>query len=643
MRRRYLEDWIFYWIALAVKGFFEIFPYSVGVCLGAGVIYLCSFFYQRRYDVAYLNLKSAFPEKNPAQIKWLIRKSVLNLSLSLMEFILSSKLKREDLKRLVDIKGSEHLRAAITKERGIIFLTGHYNNWELLPLIGATLGQPSYVIAREQKYKRLNRLLNRNRNRWGCVVVGKGISLKKIYRALKAGKSIGILADQNAGKNGIQVKLFNRYASTNPGFIEIARSTGAVVLPIFLSRRGLLKHQLDIYPEFNLNKADAEILTQYNNILEYYIRRNPEQWLWFHKKWKHSANRYILILSDSKPGHYKQAEVVAEELKVLLDEKLKQEWQLGDENLVRISKEDIIYRSRYRKKALYLCGIFSSKRCQGCLKCLKWALTPESYKRIVFSKYDYIISAGSSSTAINAILSRENRACSINILNPGIYKEKFNLVFTPNHDLLKGANISSYNGALVKRDSGKAVSFLKRNAVIFDEEALKVAILIGGSSKSSAISSDGIKKLLAHVDSLAEKKKINLSLTTSRRTQKEIEALIKNKLALKPYLKILILASELNPEGAYDAILDSADIIVVTADSISMISEALSREKRVYVFKTGKIAAKNERFLNLLLGEKILDIITPGELCAGFNFDAAPKKAKIDNRLTIRRELKKII
>ncbi|HEO63684.1 MAG TPA: hypothetical protein ENN78_00235, partial [Candidatus Omnitrophica bacterium] len=338
MKKRYIEDWIFYWIALCVKGFFSPFPYRIGVAFGAGIIYGLSFFYSRRFSVAYLNLKSTFPSKEPSEIKWLIRRSMFNIGLSLMEFMLSPKLDRKKILGFVDIKGVDDLKEKLAAKSGLIFLTAHYNSWELLPFVGDLLGLQIYVIAREQKYPRLNRLLNDYRSKRGCVVVEKGFSLKTIFRVLKEGKSVGILADQNAGRNGIQVKFFGRFASTNPGFISIARATKSDVRPVFLRRTGIFKHEMILYPNMDLNKPDREILSEYNSILERYIRNNPEQWLWFHKRWKHSVNKNILIISDGKPGHYKQSRMVAEMLKQLLIEKNIREWGMPDEALIKIQE-----------------------------------------------------------------------------------------------------------------------------------------------------------------------------------------------------------------------------------------------------------------------------------------------------------------
>lgn len=608
------------------------------------MLYLLSFFYPRRFDVAYINLKSAFPHKTPCEIKWLVRRSVFNLGLSLMEFVLSFKLDRRTLLKLVRTERMELLEEARREKKGIIFLTAHYDNWELLPMLGAEFGYPSYVIAREQKYLRLNRLLNRHRSKWGTVVVEKGLGLKKVLKALREKRCIGILADQNAGRNGVQVKLFNKYASTNPGFIQLAQATQAAVFPVFLKRIGLYTHLLKFHPRLELNRPAAEILQDYNQLLESYIRWSPQQWLWFHKRWKHSPNKTILVLSDAKPGHYKQSRVVAENLCQLLLDKISDEWKMRDENLIEVQEVEIGWKGRWRRNILYLLGLFSSKRCQGCLRCLRWALSSRSYHQLSTKKFDYIISAGSSLLPLNAILGYENNAVKIHILNPGrLYRNKFNLVFLPEHDSLRGRNVVHYKGALAKRNLKKATNFMKEGKIQLEQNALSLGILIGGGSKKYPISLSAIQKLFHFLNVWAQAQKIALLISTSRRTPAQIEKFLQDFSEVREEIKLLVIANRENPAGAYEAILSSGDIIIVTSDSISMLSEALEYGKEVWAYQAGRIAPKNLRFLNSLGREGLVKIISPEDLGENFRLERREKSLTLSNQDKVREGLLRVI
>ncbi len=595
MNKRWIEDFVFYWIVQGFRNLLGLLPYSWAVPLGASILYGFSFFYPRRFDIAYSNIKTAFPDLKPARVKHLVRKSVFNLSLSLMEFILIYKLDKEKLFKLIEVKGLENLDSI--GNRGTIFLTAHYDNWELIAIFGALYGYPSYVIAREQKYPRLNSLLNRERMRFGNVVVEKGLSIKKAIQALKAGNRIGILADQNAGKNGLQVKFFGKYASTNPGFIYLARRASAVILPVFIRRISLLRHQIVIHPPLDLSGSEKDVIQKYHNILESYIKKNPEQWLWFHKRWKHSIHKKILILSDSKPGHVRQSRVIGQKLKFALHKKYKNIWP-QDEPEIEIKEIEVKWPNKIIRTFCYLSGMFSSSRCQGCLRCLYFTLPCNVYSQLIFEKFDYIISTGSSLVPINVILGYENKSRNICILDPGLgYRKKFDKLFIPEHDRVRGKNVVCFQGAIVDKDNMfyKGEEFISQSNLILDPRALKIGLLIGGDTKYAKFNIRVLKHFLNKLQEIASQGRLELLITTSRRTPKEMEEFFQK--FKHPYVKLMIIANQDNPPGGVEAIFKSVDIIFVTCDSISMISEAIASGKKVAIIMTAEVDKKFKRFL----------------------------------------------
>lgn len=612
MNRRSIEDWIFYWTVLGFKSLLSILPYSWAVPIGAGIIYGLSFLYPRRFSVAYTNIKTAFPHFSPGRTKHLVRKSVFNLGLSLMEVLLIDKLNKKRLLQLVNIKGEEHLEKE--KGRGAIFLTAHYDNWELIALFGAVYGYPSYVIARRQKYPRLNSLLNRHRKKFGNIVIEKGFNIKQAIQALKRNERIGILADQNAGKNGLQVKLFGKMASTNPGFIHLARRASAVVFPIFIRRVSLLRHELIIHPPLDISRPEKEVLTDYHQILESYINKNPEQWLWFHKRWKHSIDKRILVLSDSKPGHFRQSRTVAKKLKLALREKFKLTWP-EDEPQIVIKEVVVPQQNPAARFFSYLCGLFSSPRCQGCLRCLGLFLPLHVYQRLVFDRYDYIISTGSSLQAVNAIINYENKSRNICILRPGFgYRYKFDKIFVPEHDKLTGRNIVCFRGAIVDKEEIilKGRDFLSRLNFKTDSQTIKISLLIGGDTRTTRFKSSVLKEFLNQLEQIASDLNVQLFITTSRRTPMEVENYLEQ--FKNEHVKLLIIANKENPPGGVEAILMLGDIIFVTSDSISMITEAIAMDRGVGIIMTNEPDGKLKRFLQSISGGSNVRIIPQGEI-----------------------------
>ena len=200
-----------------------------------------------------------------------------------------------------------------------------------------------------------------------------------------------------------------------------------------------------------------------------------------------------------------------------------------------------------------------------------------------------------------------------------------------------------YKGALSARDTDKAEYFKSTAGIKLEGSVLKIGVLIGGNSKTYRMKADSIKKLFAYIDARAVKEGINLLVTTSRRTPDDVAVLIKDYLAAKTYCRLLVIANENNPHGSFDAILSAADIIITTSDSISMISEALSWGKKVYVFKSGKGSFKSERFIKQLFAEGLIEVITADDLDKDFTLSKKCKEVRLNNKDSIRKALIEVI
>lgn len=631
MKKNYLIDLILYWLFLSLKQSLQLLPQRFSFLLGGIVLYFISLFYRHREEVAYANLKEAFPHLTPSALKRILRKSVFYLGISFVEFLLASHLKKDYIDKYITVKGKERIDQALQKGKGVIFLTAHYGNWELLSLIGGMLGYPSFALAREQKYPRLNQLLNQQRSQWNCRVIEKGLSTRFLFKALKENKCVGILADQNAGKSGILSKFFSRLVSTPRGFLEIARRCGSVVLPVFLKREGLFRHKLEVHQELDLAQPDQEIMDRYNNILEDYIRQSPQQWLWYHKRWKYCPHQRILVISDGKPGHYRQSLQIAKVLLEKLKKRILEIWpQLHDENLdnyVFIDFIELKVKNPLCQMFLKLFAYISNKRCQGCLKCLRSFLDQDCYKKLVHRKYNYIISTGADTFSPNIILSYENNAKSIFILDPGLFlREKPDLVFIPKHDEKRGKNIVNFYGALVDYDFetiAKYREIFKEKYSIEEDSFIKIGVMIGGDSKYFSLREHYIEDFFTILDHICREWGLRLLITTSRRTPTTIERLTEDYFKAKEYCRLLVIANKENPEGVVPAILGFAHIVIVTSDSVSMIMEAISSGKDVYVLLLNSQKRRNKisRFLKELEIKKFITIFSsPSEVKEGLSF-----------------------
>ncbi len=191
------------------------------------------------------------------------------------------------------IYGADHIRAARKKDRGVLILTAHIGNWELLIAAAAMMGIPVSAVYRPLDLAALDLFFSDTRSRSGARLYPKKEAMRGILRGLRNNEAVGILLDQHAGSSvGVPADFFGRPASTNMGLALMARRTGAPVIPAFLVREKDGLYSVLFEPEvpfINTGDSRRDILenTQlYNRALESVIRKYPEQWFWVHRRWK---------------------------------------------------------------------------------------------------------------------------------------------------------------------------------------------------------------------------------------------------------------------------------------------------------------------------------------------------------------------
>jgi len=258
-------------------------------CLG-GIWFVLD---RRHRAVAINNLTYVFGcEKSPTEIRQMARRIFANLVRILFEIGWAYRCRPQEVVRYIRFDGLLHLHQAFRKGRGVLVLTGHFGNWELLADAAGVLGYPINVIYRPLDFKPLDRFFEHLRGRSGAQLFTKARAMRKVLRSLQNRELVGILLDQNAQRRaGVFVEFFGKTACTNKGLALIAQKTGAPVIPIFLVREAD-KYRMVIEPEVPLIKTGdkardvAENTRQYNRVIESMIRRHPEQWFWVHRRWK---------------------------------------------------------------------------------------------------------------------------------------------------------------------------------------------------------------------------------------------------------------------------------------------------------------------------------------------------------------------
>lgn len=192
----------------------------------------------------------------------------------------------------IEVRGREHYEAARAKGKGLIFLTGHCGNWELVALAYARLFNSSMsVVARRQNNPYLNRMVERMRMHYDNRVIYKDNALKNMISAIRQNGVIGLLADQAVlPEEGCLIEFLGRKAWSSKAPVLLARKTGVAVLPAFIHREGV-RHVIELHPEleFSSDASDEGWIRDvqvYSRRIEQFIVEHPTDWYWVHRRWK---------------------------------------------------------------------------------------------------------------------------------------------------------------------------------------------------------------------------------------------------------------------------------------------------------------------------------------------------------------------
>ena len=222
----------------------------------------------------------------------LVRRSFVNLAKNVLEILYMPNLNEKNLGEYLEIEHLERMREALAEGHGVVVLTGHVGTWEWLSAAFSLNGMPVTAIAKQQPKADYSRALNDLRATIHVEIFSRGTGeMIAAARALKQGKILGFLADQDAGPGGAFIDFLGRPASTPLGPAVFARKFNAPIIPAFILRQPNGKHKVVVgevmrYRDTGDTDKDLFDLTvQMTKILETVIRENPTQWLWFQKRW----------------------------------------------------------------------------------------------------------------------------------------------------------------------------------------------------------------------------------------------------------------------------------------------------------------------------------------------------------------------
>ncbi len=252
------------------------------------------YFSGRLRRTGHRNLQLAFPESTEPERRGLLRGCFENLGRLLAVFSQFATADPQALQSLIECEGLEHIDAARASGRGVILFTGHVGAWELTSLALSLFGYPLSFLVRRIDNPKIESLVDQRRVQLGNRTIDKRSAAREMLQIIQRGGTLGILVDLNTlDREGIFVDFFGIPASTTFMLAKLALRTEALVLPVFAPwdpqrRRFLLKIDEPLAVErTGDDEEDVRRLTQlFTGVVEKYVRRYPEQWLWIHRRWK---------------------------------------------------------------------------------------------------------------------------------------------------------------------------------------------------------------------------------------------------------------------------------------------------------------------------------------------------------------------
>ncbi len=280
-------------LGLGVLRLLALLPYPAVLALGRGFGWVLFHVAGGRRRIAGRNLELCFPELEESERRGLLRRHFRALGMGMLESVWLWWAGEPQLRGLAHIQGLEHLQAALAKGRGVIALSAHFTSLEM----GATmlsLFNPTYFMYRPHDDPAIDRFIYERRMRWTEKSVRRD-NVREMIRLLRQNKVVWYAQDQNTSrKEAVFVKFFDQIASTNSATARLAKLTGAAVVPYCAVRREdgdgydlILEPALEDFPSGDI-EADTQRI---NHIIERWVRRYPDQYLWVHRRFRTRPSR----------------------------------------------------------------------------------------------------------------------------------------------------------------------------------------------------------------------------------------------------------------------------------------------------------------------------------------------------------------
>jgi Kdo2-lipid IVA lauroyltransferase/acyltransferase len=294
-----VKHWLEYVAVRALVAIVAMTPAALVVPCGRALGVAWYAVHRSRRRIADANLAAAFPSRSASERRVICRSAFGHFIAQALETLKFSTLTRQQMLARVEVQGADRVKQAYAQGKGVLFFTGHFGFWELHAIAHPLLFEPIGLLARALDNARMNALLAQVRQCTGNTVIYRQGSIRRVMRMLQDGHGVAVLIDQHIhGPDAVYVEFFERPAATASAVAAMALRTGSPVVPVFALPLGrgryrlIYEHPVEPPADAGPDAADAanapirEFTQRCTDVLEMYVRRHPDLWLWMHRRWR---------------------------------------------------------------------------------------------------------------------------------------------------------------------------------------------------------------------------------------------------------------------------------------------------------------------------------------------------------------------
>jgi len=270
----------------------NLVPYRLALVFGDMIGFLAFSVFRIRREVTLDNLKKSFGDKySNSEYGKIAARSYRNIARGFIEYGLFPSLSKKDLSDYLSLEGEENLKKIGESGKGAVLVAGHFGSWELMGAFISSRGWPIDYLVGEQHNLLVNEIMNDHRRIFKIGLIEMGVAARGVFKAVKKGRMVCMLSDQDAGNDGVIVDFLGRLASTPKGPAAFAIKTGAPLACGFIIRNGarqrvIIEPPIEFYPSGDKEKDIKKLTQAYTSLIEGYVKKRPDHWFWPHRRWK---------------------------------------------------------------------------------------------------------------------------------------------------------------------------------------------------------------------------------------------------------------------------------------------------------------------------------------------------------------------